>query len=109
MSLGEAACSDAAAAAFIKISKHSKWLRIKQGCQERLLPLKEVSELVMQATDQTLAGTCALSEVHSLECKLKYFPVYLWYLMFVVVHDLTVCNANSMLGCVSTLSTFERV
>ena len=59
MSLGEAACSDAAAAAFVKFSKRSKWLRIKQGCQERLLPLKEISELVMQATDQTLAGTCA--------------------------------------------------
>ena len=55
-SLGEVACSQAAADAFAKFERQSNWLSIKRVCQEHLLPVNELCNLVKQATDQTMEG-----------------------------------------------------
>lgn len=55
-SLGEVACSQAAADAFAKFERQSTWLSIKRVCQERLLPVSELRGLITQATEQTMEG-----------------------------------------------------
>ena len=56
-SLGDVACTQAAADAFAKFERQSKWLSIKRVCQEHLLPINDLRNLVKQATDQTMEGS----------------------------------------------------
>ena len=74
------------------------------------MPLKEISELVMQTTDQTLEGTCALSGLRA-----EIFACVSLVCDVCVVNDLTVqltivmCNANTVMGSVSTIEQLYKM